>query len=391
MLALEPVARHEMRPKAPPRRNRLSLATLRLVGHPDRIPSFGRIQVNLGSPATSIRGPTHSRAVRVVITGGAGFIGSNLAHYWHTTYPTDSLVVFDALTYAGHRESLVDLEQAKAVEFVQGDILDTSLTRSVVRGADLVLHLAAETHNDRAIDSPMPFVRTNVVGTASLLEAARGVDLPRLHHVSTDEVFGSLSLADNHRFTTDSVYHPRSPYAASKAAADHLVRGWAETYGMKVTVSNCGNNFGPFQHPEKLIPLAITRFLRDEPVPVYGEGRNVRDWIYVEDHCEALDLIAHQGQPGATYLVSASAERSNNEVVARLAGILGKGTELIRHVQDRPGHDMRYSLDPSKLQDELGWRPRTSFDEGIRRTVAWYRANEWWWGSHVSSVTPSGG
>lgn len=328
--------------------------------------------------------------MKVVLTGGAGFIGSNLAHYWHEAYPSDHLTVLDALTYSGHRESLADLERADNFEFVHGDIRDAPLVQAVFAGADMVLHLAAETHNDRAIADPAPFIRTNVEGTGVLLEAARKADLARFHHVSTDEVFGTLSLDDDRRFTTESLYQPRSPYAASKAAADHLVRAWAETYGLETTISNCGNNFGPFQHPEKLIPLAITRFLRDESVPVYGDGRNVRDWIYVEDHCEALDAIAHRGRPGATYLVSAENERSNNDVLDLVLRLLGKERRLLQRVPDRPGHDRRYSLDPSKLRTELGWRPRTDFDEGMRRTVEWYRRNEAWWSPLVANPRTRG-
>ena len=323
---------------------------------------------------------THVLArVKVVITGGAGFIGSNLAHYWARTHKADQLVVLDALIYSGHRESLADLEKEGRVAFVRGDVTDPRAVTEALRDTELVLHLAAESHNDRAIEDPLPFVRTNVVGTAVLLEAARKVDLPRFHHVSTDEVFGSLPLEGNALFTLNTAYQPRSPYAASKAAGDHLVRAWSETYGMDVTISNCGNNYGPFQHPEKLIPLAITRLLRDEPVPVYGDGRNVRDWIYVEDHCAAIDLVAHRGRTGATYLVSAQAERSNNEVVKQLLKILEKDASLMVYVKDRPGHDRRYSLDSSVLRTELGWRPRVGFEEGLQRTVEWYRSNESWW------------
>ena len=238
--------------------------------------------------------------MKVVITGGAGFIGSNLAHYWRSHHPHDAVVVLDALTYAGHRESIRDLESNGSFQFVQVDLRDPARVRDTVKGADLVIHLAAETHNDRAVTDPLPFVRTNVEGTAVLLEAIRQLDVPRFHHVSTDEVFGSLALDTQEKFNEGSPYRPRGPYSASKAAGDHLVRAWHETYGLAVTLSNCSNNFGPFQHPEKLIPLAITRLMRGGKIPVYGDGRNVRDWIHVEDHCAAIDAVCARGKVGST-------------------------------------------------------------------------------------------
>jgi dTDP-glucose 4,6-dehydratase len=328
--------------------------------------------------------------VKVVITGGAGFIGSNLVHHWHRVHPEDMLVVYDLLTYAGHRESLRDIEHTNNYEFVHGDILDSRLVRETLDGAELVVHLAAETHNDRAIFEPKLFVRTNVEGTATLLEGVRHAGVRRFHHVSTDEVFGSLELTDPGRFTTNSLYRPRSPYAASKAAADHLVRAWGETYGIDYTISNCGNNFGPYQHPEKLIPMAITRLLRGQPVPIYGDGLNVRDWIFVQDHCEAIDLIAHRGRPKATYLISAECEKTNIDIVTRLLKALARDAGLLRHVADRPGHDRRYSLDPSQLKSELGWRANTAFDDGIQKTVEWYRSNETWWRPFLREEAPPG-
>jgi dTDP-glucose 4,6-dehydratase len=250
---------------------------------------------------------------------------------------------------------------------------------AAVAGADLVVHLAAETHNDRAIVDPLRFVRTNVVGTGVLLEECRRADVARFHHVSTDEVFGSLPLDSASRFTESTPYGPRGPYSASKAGSDHLVRAWTETYGMKTTLSNCGNNFGPYQFPEKLIPLSIVRLMRGQKVPLYGDGRHVRDWIYVADHCEAVDLIAHRGRPGETYLVSAETEVSNRVLVEKLAVLFGRGPEAIEQVPDRPGHDRRYALDSSKLRNELGWAPRHTFGEALAATVAWYRANASWW------------
>jgi dTDP-glucose 4,6-dehydratase len=317
--------------------------------------------------------------VKVLITGGAGFIGSNLTRQWLAAHPEDRVTVFDLLTYAGRRESLVDLEATSNYHFVRGDVADPEAVREACAGVDLLLHLAAETHNDRAISDPTPFVRTNVVGTATILEACRKLDIPRAHFVSTDEVFGSLDLGDPKRFTEESPYRPRGPYSASKAAADHLVRAWQTTYGLPVTISNCSNNFGPYQFPEKLIPLAITNLLRHERVPLYGDGRNVRDWIYVEDHCAALDLMARRGRPGTTYLVSAETELSNLALLERLCGLLDATTDQIEPVPDRPGHDRRYALDPRRLREELGWRPAHEFDAALSATVDWYRTHRSWW------------
>jgi dTDP-glucose 4,6-dehydratase len=323
--------------------------------------------------------------VKVVITGAAGFIGSNLSHYWRRLHPEDELVLVDALTYAGHRESIRDLESGTAVQFVRADLRDAPRVEEAVRGSDLIIHLAAETHNDRAVADPMPFVRTNVEGTAVLLEAARRLEIPRFHHVSTDEVFGSLPLDTSERFDERSPYQPRGPYSASKAAGDHLVRAWNATYGLPVTLSNCSNNFGPYQHPEKLIPLAITRLIAGEKVPLYGDGLNVRDWIHVDDHCTAIDAICHRGKLGTTYLVSAGWELPNVEVVRRILKCFGKGEESIEYVSDRPGHDRRYALDAHRLRTELGWRPERSFDEGLLSTVEWYRSNGSWWKAMVAA------
>jgi len=323
--------------------------------------------------------------VKVLITGGAGFIGSNLARYWHRAHPDDEVVVFDALTYAGRRESLVDLEGAPGFRFVRGDIGHADEVESALPGVDLVLHLAAESHNDRAIRDPLQFVRTNMLGTAVLLEACRRCEVPRFHHVSTDEVYGSLSLGTPDRFTERSAYAPRGPYSASKAGSDHLVRAWSETYGFRTTISNCGNNFGPYQFPEKFIPYAIIRLLRGEKIPLYGDGLNVRDWIFVEDHCTAIDRIAHDGAAGATYLVSSDQQRSNREVAAHLLGLLGRPADQIEFVADRPGHDRRYALDASRLRTELGWRPHHEFNAALKATVDWYRSRPDWWEPLVSS------
>ena len=317
--------------------------------------------------------------MKVLLTGGAGFIGANLTHYWTSHYPEDELVILDALTYAGHRESIRELEGRPRYRFVQGDIGDREKVRALLDGTDLVLHLAAESHNDRAIRDPMRFLQTNVMGTAALLEECRRRDIPRFHHVSTDEVFGMLPLNTPDRFTEDSPYRPRGPYSASKAAGDHLVRAWGETYGLHYTISNCGNNLGPFQFPEKLIPLSIIRLLRGQKIQLYGDGRHVRDWIYVADHCEAVDQIAHRGTPSTTYLVSAENEVSNRDVALRLIRLFGRDEGWIEYVADRPGHDRRYALDPRRLRKDLGWHPKYGFDDALRATVEWYRAHQDWW------------
>jgi dTDP-glucose 4,6-dehydratase len=324
--------------------------------------------------------------VRVVITGGAGFIGSNLTRWWVKRHPEDLVTVFDALTYAGRSESLADVEQHPNFRFVRGDIRDPVAVSTTLRDADVVIHLAAESHNDRAVKDPMPFVETNVVGTATLLEACRRLNVGRFHHVSTDEVFGSLPLDSPQKFTETSPYQPRGPYSASKASADHLVRAWHETYGLPVTLSNCSNNFGPCQFPEKLISLAITRLLTGGKIPVYGDGLNVRDWIFVDDHCSALDLIVHRGKLGETYLVSARMELPNIEVIRRILRRFGKGEDSIEWVADRPGHDRRYALEAQRLTDELGWRPAHDFDQALVETIEWYRRNPSWW----RSLLPAG-
>ena len=325
--------------------------------------------------------------MRVVITGGAGFIGSNLARYWVRQHPGDRLTVYDALTYAGRRESLRDLEGSHNFQFVRGDVRDGVALDAVIRDAELVIHLAAETHNDRAVSDPAPFVSTNIVGTATLLEACRRHDVPRLHHVSTDEVFGSLPLDAPEKFTEASPYRPHGPYSASKASADHLVRAWHDTYGLPVTLSNCSNNFGPYQFPEKLIALAITRLLSGGTVPLYGDGLHVRDWIFVDDHCSALDLVAHRGRNGATYLVSAGVELPNVDVVRRLLRQFGAGEEAVERVRDRPGHDRRYALDARRIREELGWQPQHDFDRALALTVEWYRNNESWWRPLLPTAT----
>lgn len=330
--------------------------------------------------------------MRVVVTGGAGFIGANLLHHWAREHPSDDLVTLDLLTYAGHRSSVHDLEEEGRLTFVQGSVADREVVESTLRGADLLFHLAAESHVDRSIDDPSPFLTTNVVGTFTILEAARRLDVPRTHVVSTDEVFGSLPLEDRgRRFGPGTPYAPRNPYAASKAAADHLARAYHNTYGLAVTLSNCGNNYGPYQHPEKLIPLAIARLAAGEKVPVYGDGKNVRDWIYVEDHCSALDAISKRGRPGETYLLGAEEERSNLEVVRALLRAFGRSEDAIEFVPDRPGHDRRYAIEAGPAREALGWRPSLTLEEGLRATVRWYREHRDWWEPLVHEVPSSRG
>jgi dTDP-glucose 4,6-dehydratase len=318
--------------------------------------------------------------VRVLVTGGAGFIGANLLYEWSRLHPDDELATLDSLTYAGRLESIQPLIDSGRVRFLKHDVADPVAVRDAVRGVDLILHLAAESHVDRSIAEPAPFVRTNVVGTQVLLDAARAADVGWYHQVSTDEVYGSLPIDPaSGAFTEQSRYDPRSPYSATKAGADHLVRAYYHTYGLRTTISNCGNNYGPYQHPEKLIPKAISRLLRGQKVPIYGSGHNVRDWIHVRDHCHALDLITHRGEAGRTYLVGASNERTNLQIVRALLAILGLGEDRIEFVADRPGHDLRYALDAREIRDLLGWRPTTLFDQGLKETVEWYRAHPEWW------------
>lgn len=317
--------------------------------------------------------------MRLLVTGGAGFIGANLLHYWANLHPDDSLICLDSLTYAGHLESIKGLVEEGKVSFLKGDIRDRETVLQAMKDVDAVVHLAAETHVDRSISDPEAFLKTNVIGTMVLLEAARKVDIPRFHHVSTDEVFGSLELDSSDRFSEESPYRPNSPYAASKAAADHLVRAYGTTYGLPFSMTNCGNNYGPYQHPEKLIPRFVSLLLSERNVPLYGDGLNVRDWIFVEDHCSAIDAVVRGGTSGVTYLVSGRHEISNIDLTKTILKSLGLGINRIDHVPDRLGHDRRYALDDTKLRSEIGWKPKVTMEEGLARTIAWYRANVEWW------------
>lgn len=314
--------------------------------------------------------------MRILVTGGAGFIGVNYVYYVLDKHPEDSVVVLDALTYAGNKVSLAPAANDPRVKFVEGDICNTELVDALVRRVDAVVHFAAESHVDRSIQDASVFVRTNVLGTQVLLDACRRHNV-RFHHVSTDEVFGSLGASGAFRETTP--YDPRSPYSASKAASDHLVRAAWHTHQLPVTISNCSNNYGPYQFPEKLIPLFITNLLEGKKVPLYGTGANVRDWLHVEDHCAGVDAALRRGRLGETYCFGGRNERSNAELTQLILFELGAGKEHIQPVADRKGHDFRYAMDPTKAETELGWEPATPFLHGLRHTIAWYKANKDWW------------
>jgi dTDP-glucose 4,6-dehydratase len=348
---------------------------------------------------------------RLLVTGGAGFIGSNFVGYWLHDHPDDRVVVLDALTYAGNRASLEASERSPQCRFVQGDICDGSLTEDLLRAEriDTIVHFAAESHVDRSIHGPDAFIETNVVGTHSLLKAARkvwlqerSVEQHRFHHVSTDEVYGSLQ-PDDPPFHEQTPYAPNSPYAASKAASDHLVRAYHHTYGLQTTLSNCSNNYGPYHFPEKLIPLMIVNLLHGRELPVYGDGRNVRDWLHVSDHCRAIDLILSRGRAGEVYNVGGGSESENLKLVRVLCSITDAAfrdkpqlsekypacpaargepaANLIRFVPDRPGHDRRYAIDCGKIERELGYRAQVALEDGLRKTFAWFLDNDEWWRS----------
>jgi dTDP-glucose 4,6-dehydratase len=321
--------------------------------------------------------------MRILVTGGAGFIGANYIRYLLAEHPDDDVVNLDVLTYAGNLENLAGLEGDPRYRFVRGDIAERELVSSLLAdGVEAVVNFAAESHVDRSIDDPDAFLHTNVAGTLALLDCARRAGVQRFVQVSTDEVYGSLGPTG--LFSEQSPLEPSSPYAASKAAADLLALSFRTTYGLPVLVTRCSNNFGPYQFPEKVIPLFVTNLLDDQPVPLYGDGLNVRDWIHVEDHCAAVDLVLRRGRPGEVYNIGARSERNNRELTELILAELGKPTTLIRYVTDRLGHDRRYAMDPSKIEGELGWRPRREFAAALRATVAWYRDNRGWW-QHIKS------
>ena len=318
--------------------------------------------------------------MKILVTGGAGFIGSNFINYWLKNHPNDSIINLDILTYAGNLDSLKSVFDNPNYTFIQGDITKASDVEKAMNGCETVVHFAAESHNDRAILDPQVFVKTNVIGTSVLLNQAKINGVKKFHHISTDEVFGSLELNDGKKFHENTNYNPRSPYSASKAGSDHLVRAYFETFNLPVTITNCGNNFGPFQHPEKFLPRMITNRLSGENIKVYGDGLNVRDWVDVEDHCRAIDMILEKGKSGETYCIGGTTEDVNNlEVSKKVLNILGLGEDKIEFVTDRPGHDRRYALNWTKIKNELGWEPAESFDNRLIETVNWYKENEWWW------------
>jgi dTDP-glucose 4,6-dehydratase len=314
----------------------------------------------------------------IIVTGGCGFIGSNFVHYVVNNHPGVHVTVLDKLTYAGNPENIAGLPEDR-VELIVGDICDTELLDRIVPGHDAIVHYAAESHNDNSIANPEPFLRTNVEGTYCLLEACRKYDV-RFHHISTDEVYGDLALDEPRRFEPDDPYKPSSPYSSTKASSDLLVRAWHRTYGIRATISNCSNNYGPYQHVEKFIPRQITNIICGIRPKLYGDGKNVRDWIHTEDHSRAVWAILTRGRVGETYLIGANGERSNIDVLHAILERMGKDPDDFDWVRDRPGHDRRYAIDPTKLESELGWKPvHTDFSEGLDQTIAWYRDHEAWW------------
>ncbi len=314
--------------------------------------------------------------MKLLVTGGCGFIGTNFIYYILNKYPNYEILNLDKLTYAGNQDNLKSIEDNPKYKFVRGDICNAELVNNLVKECDIVVHFAAESHVDRSIENSEDFIRTNVVGTQVLLEAAKKHN-KRFHHVSTDEVFGELGQTE--LFSEDTPYNPRSPYSASKAASDHLVRSYFHTHNLQITISNCSNNYGPYQHPEKLIPLFITNLMDDKKVPVYGDGLNIRDWLHVMDHCEAICIIIHKGRIGETYCIGGNSEKTNMEITKFLIKTFDKDESSIEYVADRKGHDKRYAIDASKIKNELGWEPKYTFEQGIKETIEWYKDNEKWW------------
>lgn len=323
----------------------------------------------------------------IIVTGGAGFIGSNFVHYVCENFQDISITVLDKLTYAGNRENLAGLS-ADRVELVVGDIADAELVNSLVQKTDAVVHYAAESHNDNSLNDPYPFLQTNIIGTYTLIEACRKYDV-RYHHVSTDEVYGDLPLREDlpghgegpgEKFTSETPYNPSSPYSSTKAGSDLLVRAWVRSFGLKATISNCSNNYGPYQYIEKFIPRQITNILSNEKPKLYGSGHNVRDWIHTNDHSSAVWTILNKGKIGETYLIGADGERDNKSVMELILELMGRSKNDYEHVNDRPGHDLRYAIDSTKLREELGWKPEfTDFRKGLEETIEWYEKNRNWW------------
>jgi dTDP-glucose 4,6-dehydratase len=313
----------------------------------------------------------------ILVTGGAGFIGSNFVHLVLNEYKDYSVTVIDKLSYAGNLSSLKDV--IDRIKFVKGDICDRDVLDPLVESCDIVVHFAAESHNDNSLDNPWPFIESNVLGTYNILESVRKYS-KRLHHISTDEVYGDLELDDPAKFTPETPYNPSSPYSSSKASSDLLVRAWVRSFGITATISNCSNNYGPYQHVEKVIPRQITNILSGNKLKLYGEGLNVRDWIHVDDHNHAVMSIIEKGRSGETYLIGVNGEMNNKDLFAMILKIMNKSADWLEHVKDRPGHDMRYAIDNTKIVSELGWKPKyTNFEDGLRATVDWYTNNKTWW------------
>lgn len=323
--------------------------------------------------------------MKILVTGGAGFIGSNFVRHLHKTRPTWHITVIDMLTYAGDKANLAGLDESR-VELVIGDICDAKLIDELVKNTDAVIHFAAESHNDNSLDDPSPFIQTNLIGTYTVLEAVRKHG-KRLHHISTDEVFGDLSLDDPGKFSETTAYNPSSPYSSTKAGSDMLVRAWIRSFGVRATISNCSNNYGPYQHVEKFIPRQITQIIEGEKPKLYGSGENVRDWIHADDHSAAILAILEQGKVGETYMIGANGERSNKETIELILTLMGKDKSDYEQVSDRPGHDLRYAIDANKIRTELGWKPRyTDLEPGLRQTISWYKNNRpWWQGQKIAS------
>ncbi len=316
--------------------------------------------------------------MKLLITGGSGFIGSNFIKHWFTAHPQDSIINLDKMTYAANPRNLTEFEGKPNYQFVQGDILDEKTVEELISQVDAIVHFAAESHVDRSIDDPSLFVRTNVLGTYNLLMAAKKYN-KRFHHISTDEVFGSIEMGSDAQFNEATPYDPSSPYSASKASSDHLVRSFHKTFGLPVTISNCSNNYGPYQHPEKMIPRSITNLLTDQKIKVYGQGLNFRDWLHVEDHCRAIELILLNGKIGETYCIGGLKKgTSNMELVQLMLKLMGKDESCLEYVADRPAHD-NYAVNWDKINRELGWEPKYTFETGLQQTIDWYAANTTWW------------
>lgn len=316
--------------------------------------------------------------MKILVTGGAGFIGSNFIRYWLGKYQDDKIVNLDSLTYAGNLENLKEVDKNPNYSFVKGDICDQKLVNDLVKGIDLIVHFAAESHVDRSVMNSEDFIRTNIEGTRVLLDAAKNNGNIRFHHVSTDEVFGALGM-DDAKFNENTPYDPRSPYSASKAGSDHLVRAYYHTHSLPITISNCSNNYGSYQFPEKLIPLFITNLIEGKKVPVYGDGQNIRDWIHVGDHNRGVEMIIKNGKIGETYCLGGNNEIRSIDITKMILALMNKDEEMIEFVKDRPGHDLRYAIDFSKAKEDLGWEPEYDFEHGLKETVEWYKENEEWW------------